>query len=311
MNVKTVYVSLSQFCEHDLRPRQVLLDAGYRVIENKTGRRIKEEEMYEALKGVDAVLAAVEPYSAALLSKLGQLKCISRCGAGTDAIDLEAAEKYRIEILATKDEIVEPVAQATVAMILALAKNYPLHFHDFREGLWKKRTSFLLSEWTVGLVGFGKIGRKVAEYLLPFGSKILVFDPLLRQKELAPGVIWCDMDTLLASSDLVSLHAARLQKEGYLFSKREFSIMKKGSFFVNTARGYMVDESALKEALEGKHLAGAALDVFEEEPYRGPLAKCPNVLLTPHVSTLTWASRIAMEIKCAQNVVDYFSNFKE
>lgn len=306
----TVYVTLSQFCERDERPRRVLCDAGFHVIENKTARRIRKEEMYEALRDADAVLAAVEPYSAELLKQLPKLKCISRCGAGTDAVDLVAAKKYNKTVLATTDEIVEPVAQMAVGMMLALARNFILHKSDFLGGQWKKHTGFLLSEWTIGLIGFGKIGRAVAKYLRPFGPKILVADPYLSQRDMPEEMTLSSLDELLAKADLVSLHASLPPSAGYLLGEKEFSAMKRGSFFVNTARGYLVDEKSLEKMIQSGHLAGAAMDVFEMEPYSGSLTRYPNVLATPHVATLTHASRAAMELRCAQNVVDFFERLE-
>lgn len=311
MSHKTVYITLSQFCETDDTPRKMLIGNGYKVLENKMGRRIQTEEMFAALKDVDAVLAAVEPYTEELLSKLPKLKCISRCGIGVDAIDLKAAKKYGKEVLVTRDEIVEPVAQMTLGMIFSLARNFIPHKYDFQEGHWKKRTGVLLSEWTIGLIGFGQIGKRVEKYLKPFGPKILVTDPYLQNKDFGGGIEQCSLDDLLARSDLVSLHAASKPNDGPLLGKAEFAKMKKGSFFVNTARGYMVDEKALEESIQLGILAGAALDVFEEEPYHGSLAKYPNVLLTPHVGTLTSASRMAMELKCAQNVIDFFARLEK
>lgn len=305
-----VYVTLSQFCENDDTPRRILEGAGFILKENRTGHRIKREEMLEVLKDADAILAAVEPYDAELLSRLPKLKCISRCGAGADAIDQQAAKRHGIEIIVTPDEVVEPVAQMTVAMILGLARNFTLHQHDFWQGLWRKHTAWLLSEWTIGLIGFGKIGRKVAEYLRPFGCKILVHDPFLRSDAVPAYVQQVDLTTVLNQSDLVSLHAGRDSREGYLMTAKEFAQMKRGSFLVNTARGYLVEEKALKEALDSGHLAGAAMDVFEEEPYCGTLTRNPKVMATPHVATLTRASRAAMELKCAQNVVDFFERLR-
>ena len=310
MSTKTVYVTLSQFCESDDRPRKILFDAGFDVEENKTGRRIKREEMFEALKNADAVLAAVEPYDAELLAKLPKLKCISRCGAGADAIDAEAAKKYQKEIFVTRDEIVEPVAQMTLGMFFSLARNVVLHKCDFQAGNWKKRTGVLLSEWVIGLVGFGKIGRAVEKYLRPFGPKILVADPCLSNENLGEGVEVCSLQDLLTRSDLVSLHAASKPGDGPILGKSEFSKMKRGSFLVNTARGYMVDEKAMEEAIQSEILAGVALDVFEEEPYTGSLGKYHNVVVTPHVATLTKASRVAMELRCAKNVVDFFERMQ-
>jgi D-3-phosphoglycerate dehydrogenase len=225
---------------------------------------------------------------------------------GTDAIDLEAAKRLGITIRTTSEEVVEPVAQMTVAMILALARNLPQHGVDFRQGLWRKAPGVLLSEWTIGLVGFGRIGRAVERYLRPFGPEVLVTDPAVGLSQLPPGVEACDLPTLLTRSDLVSIHATRRPEEGILISQTELDLMKPGARLVNTARGHLVDEWALLRALESGHLAGAALDVFETEPYTGRLAQLPQVLLTPHVASLTRASRVAMEIRCVTNMVDFF-----
>lgn len=306
-----VYSTLSQFCETDDRPRRLLLEAGFQVIENKTGRRIREEEMLAALKEADAVLAAVEPYRETLLAQLPKLKCISRCGAGADAIDLAAAKKLGIAVFATPDEIVEPVAQMAVGMILALLRNFLPHKSDFLEGLWKKRTGWLLSEVVIGLVGFGKVGRKVEEYLSPFHSKVLVADPYLPVRDIPGRVELCDLTPLLKRSDVVSLHAARPPQEGCLIGPSELMTMKRGSFLINTARGYLIDESALEESLRSGHLGGAGLDVFAEEPCLGSVARHPNVVATPHVATLTRSSRSAMEWRAAQNIIDFFEQRKK
>ncbi len=310
MSKKIVYIALQQFCEQTLEPRNVLEKAGMDVRLNTLGRRLKAEEMAVALRDADAVVAGVEPYKAELLSVLPKLKCISRCGIGSDAIDLIAAKNRGIDIRVTVDEVTQPVAQMTLAMILALARNLSLHISDFQAHQWRKHTGHLLSEWTIGLVGLGRIGRAVASYLNPLGCRILAYDPFLKTQDMPANVQWVDFSTLLAQSDVVSLHAATSPQDGVLMTEREFSQMKSGSYLVNTSRGYLVEETALKNALDSGHLAGAALDVFGEEPYQGPLAKLPQVLCTPHVATLTHASRAAMELRAALNVIDFFKNGK-
>lgn len=307
MSQKTVYVALSEFCRNDDRPREILEEAGFEIRENRLGQRIRREEMYEMLHDVDAVLAGVEPYDGELLARLPRLRCISRCGVGTDAIDLEAARRCEVAILTTDEEVVAPVAQMTVAMILALARNLTLHCTDMRAGQWRKREGYLLSEWTIGLVGFGRIGRAVERYLRAFDAKVIVTDPNAVASEIPPGVQMCDLASLLGQVDLVSLHAANHREEGPIIGRSEIRAMKPGSRLVNTARGYLVDEMALFDALESGHLSGAAVDVFDAEPYEGPLAKLPQVICTPHVASLTRSSRVAMEIRCARNVVEFFS----
>lgn len=306
MSRPTVYVALQQFCEADDRPRRLLLEAGYQLRRNTLGRRPRQEDLRDALPEVDAVLAGVEPYEAALLGALPRLRCISRCGVGTDAIDLDAARRLGIAVYTTQDEVVEPVAQLTVAMILALARNLAIHLRDAAAGRWTKRTGVLLSEWVIGLVGFGRIGRRVFECLQPFAPRVLAHDPRLSARDLPPGVELRDLPSLLRDADVVSLHAGRPAAEGAVLGGRELALMKPGSVLVNTARGFLVDEAALEEALRSGRLAGAALDVFHEEPYAGPLAGLPNVLCTPHVATLTRSSRARMELAAAQHIVDHF-----
>ncbi len=305
MSGKSVFIALSQFCEDDDTPRRALLAAGCSIAENRLGRRLRAEEIVEAVGRSDAIIAGVEPYDAATLAAFPQVRCISRCGVGVDAIDMDAARRLGIEVRNTPDEVVEPVAQLTVGMILALARNLPEYGITLRTGNWRRHTGFLLSEWTIGIVGFGRIGRAVEQFLRPFGVTLVVSDPGLRQQDLPGAVELLNLETLLSRADLVSLHVSRPVSDGPLLSKREFELMKAGSRLVNTSRGYLVDEAALLSALESRRLVGAALDVFETEPYSGPLTLLPQVLCTPHIATLTHASRRAMELKAAANVIDF------
>jgi len=305
---KAVYVTLSQFCEDDERPRKMLEEAGFDVRQNSLGRRMGAHELGNALRETDAVIAAVEPYDANLLASLPRLRCISRCGVGTDTIDLEAARRLNIAVLTTADEVVEPVAQMTVAMILALARNLPQHYSEFRSGHWIKHTGFLISEWTIGLVGFGRIGRAVERILQAFGPSVVVADPYIEPKEVPGHVRLTTLDELLKLADVVSIHATRSAAEGPIIGRKEVALMKPKSRIVNTSRGHLLDESALRDALQSGHVVGAALDVFPEEPYRGPLSGFPQVLGTPHVATLTRASRVAMERRSALNVIEFFNS---
>lgn len=302
-----VYIAVQQFCDDDQAPLEILRQAGLEVRRNTLGRRLRRDDMPTALREADAVIAGVEPYDAAVLASLPSLRCISRCGTGTDSIDLAAARRQGIAVYRTLEEVVAPVAELTVAMMLALARNVPRHMRDMGSGVWQKRTGVLLSEWTVGLIGFGRIGRAVERLLRAFGPRILIADPAVGPARVPAGVAVHSLDELLAASDLVSLHAERRREDGVLIGADQLARMKPGSYLVNTARGFLVDERALYGALTSGHLAGAALDVFEQEPPTGPLVQLPQVLCTPHVATLTRASRAAMERRCAQNVLDWLA----
>lgn len=306
MTPPTVYVALSEFCAHDERPRKVLAGACFDVRENALGRRLRRAELLDALRGADAVLAGLESYDAGLLETLPRLRCISRCGVGTDVIDLEAAARLGVTVLTTPDEVVDPVAELTVGMLLALARNLGGHGAELRSGVWHRSAGNLLSEWTIGLVGFGRIGRAVARHLRSFAPRILAADPNLSPRDVPDGVGLRDLPSLLAESDVVSLHASRPASDGPLIGRSELAMMRPGAMLVNTARGYLVEEAPLVDALSCGRLAGAALDVFGEEPYSGPLATMPNVICTPHVGSTTRASRVDMETRCAENVVAFF-----
>ena len=305
MSQKQVYVALQQFCQDDDGPRIALERAGCEVRVNTLGRRPTPTEIISEAREADAIIAGVEPYDSGTLQALPRLRCISRCGVGTDAIDLQAADRLGIKVANTAQEVIEPVAQITIAMVFALARGFPQYVTSAREGRWQRYPGFLLSEWTIGLIGFGRIGRAVEEYLRPFHPRVIVTDPNVRFSDVPESIELLDLKSLLARADVVSIHATRAASEGVLLGAEEFAGMKRGSRLINTSRGYLVDEGALYEALKTGHLGGAALDVFQNEPYSGPLQSLPQVMCTPHVSSLTGASRRAMELRAAMNVIDF------
>jgi len=299
MGAPHVYVALSQFCQNDETPRRILQDAGFMVTENGSGRRPRPDELIESARDCSGIIAGVEHYDAETLGALPELRCISRCGAGIDSIDLEAAARLNIAVCSTPELVAEPVAQLTLAMILALARRLP----ESNAASWRRHTGFLLSEWTIGLVGFGRIGQAVERYLQPFSPRICVASPRLKEADAPPGVEVVDLNGLVAQSDLISIHAARRTADRPLIAAAEIARMKPGARIVNTARGYLLDEAALLEALNSGRLSGAALDVYSEEPYAGPLLNHPKVLCTPHIGTLTRASRREMELRAVENLI--------
>ena len=300
--------TLSEFCRYDEKARSLLQEAGFMLRENPAGKRPDKRQTIELLRDCDAVLAGVEPYDEEVLQALPRLRCISRCGMGTDSIDMHATSRRNIGVFATTDEVVRPVAEMTVAMVFALARRFPLFARASAVDFWKKHTGRLLSELVVGLVGYGRIGREVERCLVPLVKRILVYDPYVDMSALSTGVEPCAFDALLKNSDIVTLHVNRPASDGVMIGEREFALMRQGAYLVNTARGHLVDEEALIVALKSGWLAGAALDVYAQEPYSGPLLSIPQVLCVPHVATLTVSSRIQMETRCALNVIDFFTS---
>ena len=304
----SIYVTLSSFAEYDRGPLDRLRDSGVPYTINPTGKRVSTPQLLEEGKDATAVIAGVEPYDEATLAKLPALRCISRVGVGVDAIDLAAARARGIAVFNTPDVPALAVAELTLAMMLALCRQLPRQSDLVRRREWTRLETHLLTGRTVGLVGFGRIGRKVAELLRPFHVTLLAADPHVTEADAAShGIELVPLDTLLARADIVSLHASSLAGSRFALALNELQMMKRGAVLINVARGTMVDEAALAGVLQSGHLAGAAMDVFPQEPYAGPLCDLPNVILTPHSATMTVETRVAMESQAVSHALDFLS----
>ena len=307
MNKLDLYVTLSTFAEVDPEPLYVLERSGLRFGVNMTGKRPSAEEVRKNFGGAAVLVAGVEEYAAPILTHLYQegLRCISRCGVGMENINLEAAKKLGIKILNTPEEPVQAVAEHTLCLILALLRNLPEINCDTKEGKWKRHTGNLLQGKKLGIIGYGRIGKKTAALAKAFGADVLVLDPAAeRQSE---DEIALNLDDLLSRSDIVSLHCP---PGAVLLQGKDLQKMKRGAWLVNTARGGLVEEEALVEALNEGRLAGVALDVFSQEPYGGALLQNPKAILTPHQATLTKETRIAMEVKAVKNGIAFLKSAK-
>ena len=303
-----IFVALSTFAERDRSPLDRLESSGRPFRLFGKGKRITTPELLAEGRHASVIIASVEPYDEATLAALPKLRCISRCGVGVDSIDLDAARARGVAVLNTPDAPTTAVAEAAVTMLLALAKNLPLQTSLMRERRWERVETHLLGARTVGIVGLGRIGRRVAEICRVFGSRVVGFDP-------RPDLTWCaahgvslvGLDELVATSDIVSLHAARSSENPFTVTADVIARMKPGAAIANLARGGMVDEDALTRALQSGHIAGAALDVFSEEPYAGPLCDFTNVILTPHSAALAVETRALMETQAVENALRFLA----
>lgn len=301
-----IFVALSTFAADDNRPLEILQESGFSYKIHKTGKRITTEELLRDATDSEVIVAGVEPYDRFLLDKLLVLRCISRCGVGVDAIDLEAAREKNITVANTPTIPVQAVAELALTMFLSLSRNIVTQSNILKQGRWEKLTGHLLAGRTVGLIGFGRIGQRVAELCKAFGSDVIVFDPYVNP-ELAKktGVLLVSKSQLLETADIVSLHASKTSDTTVLIGGEELNLMKQDAILVNLSRGEMVDEVALLEVLEKGKLKGVGLDVFNTEPYQGPFYKFDRVLVTPHSATLTYETRSAMEIQCIENAIAF------
>ncbi|MEO8172117.1 MAG: NAD(P)-dependent oxidoreductase [Sediminibacterium sp.] len=299
-----ILVALSSFAEFDDSPLQLLKNAGIPFTIHSTGKRITREEILTTAKDATVIIAGVEPYTEELLSALPQLKCISRCGVGVDAIDLAAAKEKNIAVLNTPDVPTVAVAELAMSLYFSLSRNLRKQANSMGQKKWERLESHLLSGKTIGIIGFGRIGKKIAEFCKPFGIKFLVHDPFLSEKDVPDHrVVLVDKETLISTADIISIHASKTKS--CIIEAGDYMKMKKGAILINLSRGGMIDEEGLIEALRTKHLSGAGLDVFAQEPYNGPLCEFDNVILTPHNATMPVETRVAMEMECVDKAIRF------
>ena len=298
-------ISTSSFDIQNNQILQNLQEQGFEIILNPYGRKLKETEVLELLTDdVIGIIAGVEPLTRKVLSSAKSLKIISRCGIGTDSVDLEAAAEMGIPVHITPSAPVIAVAELTVGLILSTLRRTSEADRNLRQGNWKPLMGRLLASQVIGLVGYGRVGKRVGQLLGAFGAQTIAYDICCGDSLFADAVCSSSLDELLERATVITLHIP-YSSDNHHFADRNFiSKMKFGSILVNASRGGLVDEEALYDALVSGHLAGAALDTFEEEPYSGQLITLPQVVLTPHMGSYAKEARIQMEQEAAQNLFD-------
>jgi D-3-phosphoglycerate dehydrogenase len=274
-----------------------------KLIFNPYKRKLNEEEVIKLITDYqpDAIIAGLEPITRKVMKKATRLKIISRCGVGIDNVDMAAAEEMGIKVYKTPDAPVQPVAELTIAMIFALTRNLLKLDSDTKKGLWGKSDAYLLSELTVGIIGCGRIGSRVASILNETGCTILGYDIVDIPEKYFEKTTFND---LMKRSDIISLHIPLTPQNYHIIGRNELLRMKPGSIIINTSRGGLIDEKPLYDFLKNGHLRGAGLDVFDEEPYNGPLCKLDNVILTPHSGSSAGGSRLKMEEESVTNLIN-------
>jgi len=305
-----ILISPTRFGSCGKQPLELLEKEGCEVILNPFGRKMTPDEVIELGNDCIGIIAGVESLNANVLESLLSLRCISRCGVGVDNIDLEKAKELGITVRNTPDAPTRAVAELTISVIFALLRNISYRDREIRQGNWYKEMGSLLLNKKVGILGLGRIGRMVAELLLRLGAEIAGADikPDMKWLE-ANKVSLLTLEELLRESDILCLHISYSDENRHIIGRKEIESMKKGAYLVNLSRGGVVDENALYRALKSNHLGGAALDVFEQEPYIGPLRELDNVVLTPHIGSYARESRLEMEVQAVKNLLESLNSF--
>lgn len=292
----------SSFNFNNLVEIDAIENAGYELVLNPYGKRLTELQIAELLDDhVVGMVAGVEPLTETVLKNARSLKVISRCGIGMDNVDMETARSLNISVFNTPDAPTISVAELTLAHIQALTHRITECDRSIRQGKWKALMGCLLARQTVGVVGFGRIGRAVTRMLLAFGARVLVYDT--RSIETDKGIELVSLAELLSQSDIVTLHVPYSEDNHHLINRERLALMKASALLINVARGGLIDENALYSALQENRLGGAALDCFEQEPYTGPLLECENIQMTAHMGSYAREARDMMEQEAGSNLV--------
>ena len=272
------------------------------------GNRSDEEEI-ECLEGANATVAWGERYPAAVIEALPDLKVIARMGVGFDKVDLKSASERGVVVTVTPNANHEAVAEHALAFIMSLAKLIVIGNKRMREGEWPSGPGKPLRGSTLGIVGLGRIGRSLAVRAVAMRMRVIATELYPDREFVAEhGIELVDLDTLLGSSDYVSLHCPLNDETRGFINKTTLESMNPNGVLINTARGGLVVERDLLEALKSGQIAGAGLDVFEEEPTdpHNPLYELDNVIVSAHVAGNDELSLVEMGLEAAQNIVDLY-----
>ena len=300
-----VIISSRSFGKINTDAIDLLKNAGLETVINPYGRKLSEDEILNLIDdNVVGIIAGTEKITGNIMTKAPGLKVISRYGVGLDNVDITKAEEKGILVYNTPDTPALAVAELTLSLILNLLRKISKLDRNIRSDKWKAEMGNLLTGKTVGIVGLGRIGKSITEFLQPFNVKILVCEINPDKNYISKyDLELVKIDDLLAKSDIVTLHLPSVKETNNIIGKKELKIMKENAILINTARGTLVDEEALFNAIKNKKITGAAIDAFKDEPYKGDLIKLDNVILTPHIGTATIETRIDMEREAATKLI--------
>ena len=301
-----ILVTSTSFGQKDKTPLELLQSKGYEISWNESGKPLSAADLITKLKGCAGVIAGLDHFSAEVFENTEDLKVVARYGVGFDRVDLEAAKKKGVIVTNTPTANSDSVADLAVGLMLAVARHLAEAHRQTLEGKWSKLYGVSLSQKTVGLVGLGRIGIRVAQRIKGFECRTLVYDPFV---DVATATQYgCEkvetLETLLTVSDFVSLHSPASPSTHQMMNRQTLSLMKPTAILVNTARGELIHEDDLLDALKNKIISGAGLDAHAQEPpqvekYRD----VPNIILTPHMGAYTTEALYNMAMDSANDLI--------
>jgi D-3-phosphoglycerate dehydrogenase len=304
-----VLITTVPFADKNRLPLELLEAGGIEYRINPLGRRLKEAELVEMIGDADVLIAGTEPITERVMSRAAGLKLISRVGIGLDSVDLSAAARRGISVCYTPEAPGPAVAELAMCLILSLLRSVHVANQQMHAGSWQRHMGRRLAEVTVGIIGTGRIGARVLRRIAAFGTPRVLVNDIKPDLKLVPELKleWVGKEDIYRQADVISLHVPLTPYTRNMIRREELLQMKPDAVIVNTSRGGIINEQDLAEVLQTGHLAGAAIDVFEHEPYTGVLANIERCLLTTHMGSMSVDCRTRMEIEATEEATRFLA----
>jgi len=308
-----VLITTVPFGVIDRYPLDLLEKHDITYLINPLGKKLTESEQIDLVEDCEVIIAGTEEITEKVMLAAKNLRLISRVGIGLDSVDLLAAKKHDISVSYTPDAPAPAVADLTMGLMYSTLRNVHIANHHMHQGNWNRFFGKRLTESKIGIIGAGRVGGRVIRNLKALGCKsIIYFDENVRLDiEDNKQIKFATIQEILKQSDIISLHVPLDSKTEKMITLRELQIMKHSAIIINTARGGIINELDLEIALRDKIIAGAAIDVFEMEPYNGTLANYDNCLLTSHMGSMTEDCRTKMEVEATEEAVRFIINSEQ
>ncbi|MDA9217102.1 hypothetical protein N9O68_02745 [Candidatus Pelagibacter ubique] len=294
---KKVFIATSSFLINKADLNKIPNNKNFEFIKNPLKKKLTSDQIIKFAKNCDYIIAGTEVYDKYTINKLEKLKYLFRLGSGTDNVNIDYLEKKKIKFFKSKVTPEIAVAELIVGYIFSIYRDIHEHDRNLKNKIWKKKMGSTLNGKTLGIIGYGKVGKYLHKILKNFGIDILINDKKkIKLKN-------TNLNTLIKKSDIISINTNLLSKQK-LLDKQKLNLCKKNCLIINTSRPEVLDHKYLYWLLKNKKILGAALDVFDKEPYFGDLTKLDNVLLTPHIGSYSKEIRSNMEVEAVTSIIN-------
>ena len=305
-----VLITTIPFGDPEPKSLEMLKNAGIDYTINPFNRKITETDLKEIISDYDGLIAGTETISKQVIDLAPKLKIIARVGVGTDGVDLNYAKNKDIKITYTPDAPGPAIAELAIGFMYSLLRSTHTANLQIRDGKWNRSIGRSFSDMTIGVIGAGRVGSKVIDLINKIGCKKLLVSDVYHNETLREhyGFEWASKETVFNESDIITFHVPLTADARGMVKTEQLLSMKEDVLIINTARGGIIDENDLYSVMQTGHIGGVAIDVFDQEPYTGPLINIDRCLLTPHIGSASRECRAKMELESAEDIIRFFKN---